>query len=273
MVAAVRHLAIFASCYVAAQVIAAAVLVGADVSWRAVLVAALTGLGTYLVDRSRPFAGTLDRGDLRAEPERVRFMLAYQLPVRLLAVVALVIALVLALPWGVYATLVPLSVVGLLCYSRWSRHGRRLKDLLWLKNPTVAVSITAFALLLVYATSATNWPMLLLAGVVLLTRITADAMRCDIDDAESDARQGTRTVANVLGVPAAWRLALLLDVVAAGAACAEAPHIGWLPAIAMGGIPLAAGCVLTMWKPRRSRDLVDAFGAISVLVAWCVVAI
>jgi len=272
MVAAVRHLAIFAACYVAAQVVAAAVLAGVAVSWRAVLVAGLTGLGTYLVDRSRPFAGTPDPGDLRAEPERVRFMLAYQLPVRLLACAALALALLLALPWGVYAALVPLSVVGLLCYSRWSAHGRRLKDVLWLKNPTVAVSITAFALLLVYATSTTQWSMFLLAGVVLLLRITADAMRCDIDDAESDARQGTRTVANVLGVPAAWRLALLLDVAAAGAACAEAPHIGWLPAIAMGGIPLAASGVLTMWKPRRSRDLVDAIGALSVLVAWCVVA-
>lgn len=272
MVAAVRHLAIFAACYVAAQVVAAAVLVGVAVSWRAVLVAGLTGLGTYLVDRSRPFAGTPDRGDLRAEPERVRFMLAYLLPVRLLACGALATALLLALPWGVYATLVPLSVVGLLCYSRWSRHGRRLKDLLWLKNPTVAVSITAFALLLVHATSTIEWSTLVPAGAVLLLRITADAMRCDIDDAESDARQGTRTAANVLGVAATWRLALLLDAAAAGAACTAAPIIGWTPAVAMGGIPFAAGCLLTVWRPRRSRDLVDAVGAASVLVALFVVA-
>ena len=46
---------------------------------------------------------------------------------------------------------------------------------------------------------------------VLVLRVFADAMRCDIDDVNADQRHGTRTFANTFGVQFAWRGALVLD--------------------------------------------------------------
>lgn len=273
MSAVLGHLAVYAACYVTAQVMLATMLAGASLTWRVVLVAALVALGTYLVDRSGPWPGPADRGDLRAHPDRVRFLRRHALLVRLLAIASLGGAFLAALPWGPVAAVVPVSVLGLLCYGRWALPGRRLKDRLWIKNGTVALSITLLALVLVSFTDAGHPEPLGLgvAGAVLLLRVGADAMRCDIDDARSDARQGTRTVANVLGVETAWRIALVLDVAAAGAALASAPLLGWGAALALAIVPLVPGVLLTLRRPPAVRDLVDAGGALGVLLAWALV--
>ncbi|MCH2136357.1 MAG: UbiA family prenyltransferase [Phycisphaerales bacterium] len=269
MLGAAGHLAVFAACYVAAQTLMVSLLVGQGVCWRAIMIALLTALGTYLVDRSGPWPGHPDRGDLRAHPKRVRFLRRHAPCVRVTAVTALTAAFLLAVPWGLVATVVPLSVIGLLCYARWALPGRRLKDRLWIKNPAVAASITMLAVALAFAhgQEVATSTALIAAGVVLL-RVWADAMRCDIDDAESDARQGTRTIANVLGPEAVWRGAISLDTLAAALALLTAGALGWPVAIALAMVPLAMSIVLTVYRPTPIRDLVDATGALSVLIAW-----
>lgn len=271
VIAPLRHLAVFAGCYVAAQAAAACLLAGVAVSWRVVAVAGLTAIGTYLVDRSGPWPGPLDRADIRAEPQRVRFLRQHTVLVRLLALGAPLLAFVLALQWGPWVAVVPLSIIGLLCYSKWALPGRRMKDRLVLKNAAVAVSITSLAMALAYAGGGATPRVLSIVSVVLVLRVFADAMRCDIDDVESDRRQGTHTFANTFGVGVAWRLALVLDVCAAAAALALVPVIGWTVAIVVGCVPLFGSIVLNMVRPKRVRDLVDALGALGVLVAWLLV--
>ena len=273
VLAAVRHLAVYAACYVAAQAVAACLLTGVAVSWRIVAVATLTAIGTYLVDRSGPWPGLPDRGDLRAEPERVRFLRRYTVLVRCIAIGAPLIAFGLALPWGPWVAVAPLSVIGLLCYSKWAMPGRRIKDRLLLKNAAVAVSIAALAVALSRAGGGAAWLAMVLVGPMLVLRVMADAMRCDIDDVDADRREGTRTVANVFGVSVAWRVALVLDVCAAGAALALVPTVGWGVSLAVGSVPLIGGIALTVIQPKPSRDCVDALGAIGVLVAWGLISV
>jgi hypothetical protein len=266
-----RHFALFAALYVAAQVAALALLSGVQVPLRAVIVGALAALGTWLVDRSGPWPGQLDRGDLRAQPDRVRFLRQHALLARVLSIAALVAATALALQWGVYATIVPLSVIGLLCYSRWGQPGRRIKDRLGLKTLAIAGSITALAAALVHVDAQVQWSVLWPGVIVLLLRISADAMRCDIDDAKSDARHGTRTVANVFGIQRTWRLALAIDVLGAAVVLALGSTIGWLAALVLALVPLGASIMLFSWQPNRSRDLVDALAAMAIALAWGVI--
>ena len=265
-----RHLAVLAACYMGAQVIAAAVLMGVQVPMRAVLVATLTRLGTYLLDRAGPWPGPVDRGDLQSAPDRVRLMRRYGAAVRTLAVTALLAAQVMALPLGVYATLAPLSVVGLVGYAHWAVPGRRVKDRLWIKTLAVAGCITAFAVLLVQARGEVDAAVLWPVGLVLLLRVSADAMRCDLDDAYADARQGTRTLANVYGAGFTWRVSVVLDLAAAGVAIAAIGHMRWTAVLWMALLPAAAGITLAILRPRQVRDLVDGVGAAAVVVAWLV---
>ena len=268
VLAAARHLAVFAAFYVAAQAVAACLLTGVAVSGRIVAVAALTAMGTYLVDRSGPWPGRPDRGDLRAEPERVRFLRRNTVLVRCLAIGAPLVAFGLAVPWGPWVAVVPLSVIGLLCYSKWALPGRRIKDRLLLKNAAVALSIASLALVLSRAGGGATWLALATVAPVLVLRVMADAMRCDIDDVDADRRQGTRTLANTFSVKVAWRVAMAMDGCAAVAALAMVPMVGWGVSIAVGSVPLIGGIVLTVLQPKPSRDLVDALGAVGVLVAW-----
>jgi 4-hydroxybenzoate polyprenyltransferase len=183
------------------------------------------------------------------------------------------VAFVVALPWGPWVAIVPLSVIGLLAYSKWALPGRRIKDRLLLKNAAVAISITALALALAHAGGgATAWVLGAVAPV-LVFRVFADAMRCDIDDVNADQRHGTRTFANTFGVQAAWRGALVLDGCAALAALALVPVVGWGISIAVGSVPLIGGIALTVLQPKPSRDLVDALGAVGVLLAWGLVSV
>ncbi len=262
-------MAVFAALYVGAQVVAVAVLSGTPVPWLAVAVAALTGWGTYLVDRIGPTPGPPDRGDMRSTPDRVRFLWRFDTPARVLAVLALGGAFMLALPWGGWASLVPLSVIGVLIYARWAPPGRRIKDRLWLKTLAIAASITVFALAMVHVAVDAPLRLLGIAGAVVFFRVMADAMRCDIDDADSDARVGTRTIANVFSPTTAWRCALLLDCVAVGFAVAAVPLVG-MPALAVGVIPCVASMVLMYTRPAAVRDWVDFLGTTSVAVAWAV---
>ena len=271
MLNALRHFALIAALYVAAQVVAMALLAGAQVPLLAMAVAGLAALGTYLVDRSGPWPGLPDRGDLRSQPDRVRFLRRHAQLARIMSVVALVAALALAVRWGAWAVVVPLSVVGLLCYSRCGLPGRRIKDRLGLKTLAVTVSISALVAVLVHVAEQVDWWVLWPGVIVLLLRIGADAMRCDIDDAQADARQGTRTVANVCGIATTWRLALAIDAVAAAIVLALGPSIGWPAALALALLPLAASVTLTVWKPIHSRDLVDGMAAIAIGLAWVVV--
>ena len=273
MVKGLGHLAVFAACYVAGQAIAACLLAGVGVSWRIVTVAGLTAIGTYLVDRSGPWPGAIDRADVRAAPDRVRFLRRHTVLVRCIAIGAPAVAFVVALPWGPWVAIVPLSVIGLLAYSKWALPGRRIKDRLLLKNAAVAISITALALALAHAGGgATVW-VLGAAAPVLVLRVFADAMRCDIDDVNADQRHGTRTFANTFGVQVAWRGALVLDGCAALAALALVPVVGWGISIAVGSVPLIGGIALTVLQPKPSRDLVDALGAVGVLLAWGLVSV
>ena len=75
------------------------------------------------------------------------------------------------------------------------------------------------------------------------------------------------------GVQFAWRGALVLDGCAALAALALVPLVGWSVSIAVGTIPLIGGIGLTVLQPTPSRDLVDALGAVGVLLAWGLVSV
>ncbi len=194
----------------------------------------------------------------------------YARPIRTAAVVLAFAAA--AVGWSIHPglpLLVPAAHLGVLAYASLPTSVRR-KNRLFLKNLAVAASIAALlAIVLVVALPGDwRWPPLAVVVIFLLLQVFADAMLCDIDDAESDRRFGTRTIPNTFGVRVTWRLALALSIGAqvvllAGAAAGQL-DVGasaWLAASLMVTLLL-----LAWWRPRPVRDAVDLRLPVAVAV-------
>ncbi|MCP4837840.1 MAG: UbiA family prenyltransferase [Planctomycetes bacterium] len=269
------HLALWAGLYAGGCVLFVEVVVGEPLRWRPIGIAALLTMGTYLLDRVGPWPSMPDRGDMASVPHRVRFLRRQVYGVRWLAMALLVAALVMALAEGIFAAItVPAAVVGMMGYAHVPGQ-RRLKDRLLIKNASVAMSMTALAAVLVVfprwpqSWAAIQWTPLVIALAAVFLHVLAGAMLCDLDDARSDARQGTRTLPNTIGPLKTWWCAEAATVLAGGfllggVAFAVVPAgIG----ITLAGLPVAGVILLKASGAQRIRDLVDIMFPLAVVAS------
>ncbi|MGH7134069.1 MAG: hypothetical protein ACREJO_19265, partial [Phycisphaerales bacterium] len=173
------------------------------------ILAAATGLGTYLLDRVKLRDAWLDPADAAAHPARYGFLARRTGVVRGVAVAALAVASVAGAAmgtwWGWAAALPAASAAGVVAYAarpRAQRGSARPKDVLVFKNVYVAAGITGFAAAVVMAAAHRGvtpvelmrglWsPVVVFALVQLFGRVMVDAALCDLDDESADRRFGT----------------------------------------------------------------------------------
>lgn len=234
-----------------------------------------TALATYLFDRVKWCDRWLDPADPLAHPERHALLWPRRRIVRVVAVLGLAVAA--ALGWwlgtsnrqwsgGWLAILPVLSVLGAWCYGgRPRRSARRPKDHVVLKNLAVGVSIAAFAVVLALAAATPGIspigllgevrdPRAAMIGVALVLRVTADAILCDLDDAEVDRRFGTDSLPARFGRHATLLTAVASTVAAGGLAALATPDARgevW------GGLGIAGALLLVGIRPDRMRDLAE----------------
>ena len=268
---ALGHLAIWAGLYAVGCVAFVFLATGEPMRGRVIAIAFLVTTGTYLLDRVGPWPAWPDRADVASVPRRVRFLRRRVPRVRSIALGLLIVGLAMAASEGLLvALLVPASVAGMLAYG----HGpgpSRIKDVLLLKNVAVATSLVALACVLVAANGSWEAATLALAGGALWLHVLAGAMLCDVDDAAADARRGTRTFPNVLGVAQTWWTAEVL-IFAAGlllVLAAAAGQVAWSLAWPLAILPIVAMASLHIARPNRIRNLVDLLFPVSVLLAAC----
>jgi 4-hydroxybenzoate polyprenyltransferase len=262
------HLAVWVGLYVAGATVGFARLAGLPMAPAAIGAAFCTATSVYLVDRVKLRDAWLDRADLEAHPARYAFLTRRTGLVRALAAVLGVAGAGLAATLGAWAPLLVVAAYGgVFVYAgRRAGTGRRVKDLLLVKNFAVAGSIAGFAgAMAMLGALARGWawtesaPHDLLLGLVFLGgQVLADAVLCDLDDAESDRRFGTATVPAKYGRGAAWALALavhagLTALMVAWPAGAGAYAARWR----WGLLTLGTTVALRRWNPPKVRDLVD----------------
>ena len=268
LTAPMGHLAIWVGCYAASMVAMGGLLLHGSMPGWAIVIAMLTAIGTYLIDRVRPLAGQMDPADVMAHPDRASLMMSNPCAIRILTATFLVAAMSLSVVFVPMSCIVVAGApVGVLLYGH-RRRGRRLKDRLFIKNAIVALSMVAMVVLLV---GPGDEPMLLmLVSLCLLLHVFADAMLCDIDDRDADQQFGTRTIPNVWGVRITWAIALMMNLVSA-ALLLIAAAMELLPlttAVVLGLLPLSATMILQSFGSARIKDLVDMKLPIAVLAGW-----
>lgn len=294
MLLAAGHVGLWPGLYVASAYVCFWQLAGAGDpgAWpdlRMLVAVLMASVGVYAFDRVKLTSARIDPADIRAQPARYEFLIRHARRVRLVAITLIVLAMVVA---EFASVLMPVaiatSLLGVIVYAPGPRGTRpRLKDVMGVKNLYVAagvVGLAALATLLIGPLSRVHgdafWRLLparldavTVAGVLLLARVTIDAMLCDIDDAASDAAHGTQTLPNVLGANRAFRVGIALRI---ALACtipllARAPTwvgLAWGCAGAAGVLPLIAT------RRRSLRDAVDvefALEAVAVLIVSLVV--
>ncbi len=266
---AAGHLAVWAGLFAVGCVLQFMVLAGAGVRLWPLGVAFLLTVGTYLLDRVGPWPAMPDRADVSSVPDRVRFLRRRVPGVRLVAGLVLVLAVILI--WARaprLALLVPASVLGLIAYAhtpgRW-----RLKDRLLVKNIAVGSSLTLMAVVLVWSTQPVPQLRGLCSAVLVAVTACAAAILCDLDDAEADARRGTRTVPNTFGAAATWWTAeCLVAAVGVGTVLlAWRDIVPWRAAMPVAVAPVLVVAAMHVWRPRHVRDLVDVTFPCAMILA------
>jgi 4-hydroxybenzoate polyprenyltransferase len=243
---------------------------GADV----LAFAFLTAMATYLLDRVKLCDADLDPADTMSHPARAAFMRRHSGLLRGVVLLASMGAVAVAFVRApLDAVLVPLALGGVLFYARSrERHGWRLKDVLELKNLSVAGGITSFALflLLVHDGAPVRQTFLdaALPAVFLFQNVFADALLCDVDDRESDARYGTNTIPVRFGERRAVAAAVGVKASSAlwPALLAIEHTIGWPGATVWMMAPTVLTLVIVRTCRGNYRDAVDlALAPICVL--------
>lgn len=271
--------ALLPSAYVGAAVCLFAMLAELDPApariGTALACAVPTALASYLLDRVKWRDAWLDPADPEAHPDRHAMLWPRRRSIRLGCAAALVVATLSAatlgdpeagiLGWWP-ATIPAGSVFGAWLYAGRPRRNRpRPKDRLILKNAAVGISVASLAAALALAAAeraATPWAALLamtdpavaLVTASLALRVAADAIWCDLDDADVDRRFGTASVPARLGPSKARTICLATTALGGGlAAIATSDGRGllWAAAAMIGGAWLA------FRRPTRVRDPIE----------------
>ncbi len=288
------HLGLWAGMYVAGAYICFWQLAGAGACgsvpvWEAIVAVFLSATSVYAIDRVKLSDKLLDPADIAAQPARYAFLTRHTQAIRIGVIVMLLVAMGLA---SVVSRLLPivigLSVVGVFLYAPGPRRSLpRPKDILGLKNLLVAAGVVSLAMVatallgpLSRADSESFWLVarqrvtpVFEATLLLMMRVTIDAAICDVDDAQTDRRHGTQTLATLIGASNAFVVLCTARIAIAGliivlATVPMSVRIVWASA---GVVSL-----IVLWARRGKpvRDPVDiALGVEAIVVTLLLTAI
>ncbi len=232
----------------------------------------------YLLDRVKFRDADLDPADLQSDPRRHQFLRKWARPLRIVMYTEWVGASVVG---TVYSPVLGFSTfAGILAgylYSGWKPCKRpRLKDVPGIKAGLVSAAIVGLALLgtLGFHTSGTDNFLHALQTVSWLSWIHVlgvwvivfgDAVICDLDDSESDARYSTKSLPVLFGSTRASAIAILL-LVLGGVAVTYGRFAGTVVPnrLLLVGLIVVSGAVILKKQPRR--DWIDARMLVIVLV-------
>ena len=267
--------------YVTACVAALWMLAGRALRVDALAFAFLASVATYLLDRVKLRDADLDPSDTMSHPARAAFMRAHSRSMRALVALSALGAVSIALLRApIAALLAPAALLGVAFYARSrTRYPWRPKDVLQLKNLSVAAAVTAFALalLLLFGDGPIVATLLdaAIPAVFLAQTVFADALLCDIDDLDADARFGTRTIPVRFGVRRAEFAALALKSASALWPALIALQSGITIPVGLVWVILPTPVALLAIRTCRGnyRDAVDLSMAPICLVSWIVASI
>lgn len=246
-----------------------------------------TTVAVYLLDRVKLRNVWLDPADADAHPRRHAFIVRHAARLRAMSAALLLFAAVLGawlLPLGWFLPV--LAAIGVLTYAGRPRGDRaRPKDVLLLKNAYVAAGITGFAAIIAIGAAhpdrtldsfthvvQDHFAPLAITCALLMVRVLADAILCDLDDETADRRFNTRTLPVRLGRARAWNAAMGLRLFTAGL-LAIAPVLPAVPRLTWCVVTVLSSLVLRFVAPTRVRDWVDSRFFVESCVVWIVVLI
>lgn len=223
---------------------------------RGYIFALLVGLGVYLLDRVKLTDRAFELGDAESVPGRYAFVQRHARALRVFAVVSLAGATAIgATAWWV---LIPVPVIAagvVTVYSGGLTPSRAgLKTVLVVKNLIVAVCLASLGVVAAMAESHRLSVPVAAWGVVLV-RVFADSVACDIADAPHDRAHGTGTVPGRFGNAAGWGAVIACDVVACALGLGVHGTHGAALVWTVGA--LVTTPLIALAPTRFVRDLVD----------------
>ncbi|MFG0244443.1 MAG: UbiA family prenyltransferase [Phycisphaerales bacterium JB052] len=256
------HLALWPACYTLGIYLLAVLTLDLPApDWQTVLYLLLVGHACYLLDRVKLSDDRQDPADAIALPNRALLFAERAGAIRIVLLIELLMAMVSGFLISPLLALIPLgALLGVQLYAgRAACPGKpRFKDLPALKSFFISSAHIALVVAVLWGNdhNLIEHPR----GVVLLTIaglwliVSGDAVLCDLDDHDSDAMYGTRSLPVLLGNKGAWLVAQAM--------------------LALGGLMLMAHskpdrllmfCAAAIWISgyptlfiKNRRDLIDA---------------
>jgi len=265
------YLSFWSACYVGGCTLLAGVLLGADRLVLPVVTAFLIAMQVYAMHRLRRAASYPGTPTARST-----YIVSHRRV--LMASIMLSSAGAVVTAWFVHPlaeVFVFGAPVGAVVYAI-GQPGRQVRDMLVVKNVMVSAAISVLATGLVLLGSRIE-PMsgsVLAVGLFLAGVVFGDAMLCDIDDTEPDARTSTRTVPRIVGTGRTLQVVNLVAVIVT-AGMIVVGLVDWVPlelAVIYPGLLLASLLVAQrMVSPGAWRNIVDTRLPMCVVIGWVLV--
>lgn len=260
--ALLSFLAIWPACYTLGVYLLALLTIDRPMpSWQTTAYLLLVAHACYLLDRVKLSDDRQDPADAIALPDRALLFAEHASRIRVLLLVELLAAIVMGYLISPLLALIPLgALLGVQLYAgRAASPGRpRFKDLPALKSFLISSAHIALVVVVLWGNSHNliehprRVVVLSIAGLWLI--VSADAILCDLDDHDSDALYGTRSLPVLLGNARAWVLAESMLLVGCGLLMIRTRRPIELLAVSLGVFATTL-CTRSM---KNRRDLIDA---------------
>lgn len=256
------YLAIWPACYTLGVYLLALLTIDRPMpSWLTTAYLLLVAHACYLLDRVKLSDDRQDPADAIALPARALLFAEHASTVRVLLAVELLTAMVMGYLISPLLSLIPLgALIGVQLYAgRAASPGRpRFKDLPALKSFFISSAHIALVVAVLWGNNHNliEHPrqVVVLSVVGLWLIVSADAILCDIDDHDSDALYGTRSLPVLLGNARAWILAELMLLLGCGMLITRTQKPIDLLLVSLA----IFASTLTTRSMKNRRDLIDA---------------
>lgn len=262
LLALLSYMAIWPACYTLGVYLLAVLAIDRPKpSWQTTMYLLLVAHACYLLDRVKLSDDRQDPADAIALPDRALLFAEHAPKVRVLLVLELLSAMVMGYLISPLLALIPFgALLGVQLYAgRAASPGRpRFKDLPALKSFFISSAHIALVIAVLWGNNHNliehprQVVVLSILGLWLI--VSADAIMCDIDDHDSDALYGTRSLPVLLGNAHAWVFAESMLLVGCGLLIARTHQPIELLLVSLA----IFASTLTTRTMKNRRDLIDA---------------
>ncbi len=254
--------AVWPACYTLAVYLLGVLTLGLpSPRWSTTVYLLLVAHACYLLDRVKLSDQRQDPADAIALPDRAILFAEHSGVIRTLLLLEFIAAS--AFGWFISPalSLIPMgALLGVHLYAgRAASPGRpRFKDLPALKSFFISSAHIALVVAVLWGNDHNliehPRPIVMMSILGLWLIVSGDAILCDLDDHDSDAMYGTRSLPVLIGNTNAWIIAQLLLMIGCIVMVTPSPELFVWPVL-VAGIFLSTLPTLIM---KNRRDLVDA---------------